>query len=155
MYISIIPFNEDLKFTNVELLKGTSHLLIKKINLKYKMQGTLLFDHVFIIHCVPDSLFFFFRWLFQPIQGPGLLFSSIIIFSQTVGLHGRVISLLQGHYLNTGQHKHRINAYTHQTFIPWVGFEPTIPAFKRAKTVHALDCAATVTSWLSLYCWYW
>jgi hypothetical protein len=25
------------------------------------------------------------------------------------------------------------------------GFEPTIPAFKRAKTFHALDRAATVT----------
>jgi hypothetical protein len=28
----------------------------------------------------------FFQWLFQPIQCPGLLFSSVIIFSQTVGL---------------------------------------------------------------------
>jgi hypothetical protein len=28
--------------------------------------------------------------------------------------------------------------------MPWVGFEPTIPAFERAKTVHALDRAATV-----------
>jgi hypothetical protein len=25
-----------------------------------------------------------------------------------------------------------------------VEFEPTIPVFERAKTVHALDCAATV-----------
>jgi hypothetical protein len=33
-------------------------------------------------------------------------------FSQTVGLFGRVISPSQGRYLNTGQHKHRINAYT-------------------------------------------
>jgi hypothetical protein len=30
-------------------------------------------------------------------------------FLQTVGLLGRVISLSQGLYLNTGQHKHRIN----------------------------------------------
>jgi hypothetical protein len=30
-----------------------------------------------------------------------------------------------------------------QTSMPWVGFEPTIPAFVRAKTFHALDCAAT------------
>jgi hypothetical protein len=29
--------------------------------------------------------------------------------------------------------------------MPQVGFEPTIPVFERAKTVHALDCAATVT----------
>jgi hypothetical protein len=26
----------------------------------------------------------------------------------------------------------------------WMGFEPTIPAFERAKHVHALDRAATV-----------
>jgi hypothetical protein len=26
----------------------------------------------------------------------------------------------------------------------WVGFETTIPAFERTKTVHALDSAATV-----------
>jgi hypothetical protein len=31
-----------------------------------------------------------------------------------------------------------------QTFIPQVGFEPTIPLFERAKTVHASDRAATV-----------
>jgi hypothetical protein len=28
--------------------------------------------------------------------------------------------------------------------MPGVGLDPTIPAFKRAKTVHALDRAATV-----------
>jgi hypothetical protein len=28
--------------------------------------------------------------------------------------------------------------------MPWVGFEPTIPAFELAKTVHVLDRAATV-----------
>jgi hypothetical protein len=30
--------------------------------------------------------------------------------------------------------------------MPCVGFEPTIPVFERAKTVHALDLAATVIS---------
>jgi hypothetical protein len=29
-----------------------------------------------------------------------------------------------------------------------VGFEPTIPVSERAKTVHALDRAATVTSYI-------
>jgi hypothetical protein len=38
---------------------------------------------------------FFLQWLFQAIQGPGLLFSSS-----------------QGLYLNRGQHKHRTNTYT-------------------------------------------
>jgi hypothetical protein len=28
--------------------------------------------------------------------------------------------------------------------MPGFGFEPTIPVFERANTVHALDCAATV-----------
>jgi hypothetical protein len=65
---------------------------------------------------------------------------------RTVWLLGRVISPSQGHYLNTGQHKHRINAYTHQTSMPWVRFKLTIPASERAKTVHVLDRAATVTS---------
>jgi hypothetical protein len=30
--------------------------------------------------------------------------------------------------------------------MPRVGFEPTIPAFQRAKIVHALDRATTVIS---------
>jgi hypothetical protein len=29
--------------------------------------------------------------------------------------------------------------------MPWVGFETTVLAFERAKTVHALDHAAIVT----------
>jgi hypothetical protein len=32
--------------------------------------------------------------------------------------------------------------------MPRVGFEPTIPGFERAKTVHALDCAATVIGYV-------
>jgi hypothetical protein len=31
-----------------------------------------------------------------------------------------------------------------QTYMPLVGFEPTVPVFERAKTVHVLDRAATV-----------
>jgi hypothetical protein len=37
-----------------------------------------------------------------------------------------------------------------QTFM---GFEPTISAFERAKTVHALDRAATVISLITSYRW--
>jgi hypothetical protein len=32
---------------------------------------------------------------------------------------------------------------TTQIFMPRMGFEPTIPVFERAKTVHGLDRAAT------------
>jgi hypothetical protein len=34
--------------------------------------------------------------------------------------------------------------------MPWVGFEPTIPASERAKTVHDLDRSAAVTGILSI-----
>jgi hypothetical protein len=40
-------------------------------------------------------------------------------FFTTVGLLGRVISPSQDRYVDTGQHKHRINAYTHQISMPW------------------------------------
>jgi hypothetical protein len=68
-----------------------------------------------------------------------------MIILQTVGLLGRVINSSQGLYLNAGWHKHRINEYTHQTSMPWVGFVATIPESERVKTVHALDRSATVT----------
>jgi hypothetical protein len=68
----------------------------------------------------------------------GHFFSFLILHTQTVGLLGRGISPSQGRYLHTEEHKHR------QTSMPSVGFEPTIPAFKRAKKVHALGRTATV-----------
>jgi hypothetical protein len=66
-------------------------------------------------------------------------FFSFLIHTQSVGLLERGISPSQGRYLPTEQHKHRINA---QTSMLRVGFEPTIPVFERAKTVHALHRAA-------------
>jgi hypothetical protein len=70
--------------------------------------------------------------------------------SPSVGLLGRGISPSQGRYLHT--EKHRQNKST-QTSMPRVGFEPTIPVFERAKTVHASDRAATVMgSWDTTYC---
>jgi hypothetical protein len=60
-------------------------------------------------------------------------------YTQTVGLLEWGIRQSQGRYLHTAQHKH-----TRQTTMPWVGFESTIPAFERVKTVHAFDRAATV-----------
>jgi hypothetical protein len=57
---------------------------------------------------------------------------------QSVGPLGQVMSPSQGRYLTQTQNKHT------QTSMPRVGFETTIPEFKRAKTVHALDRAATV-----------
>jgi hypothetical protein len=91
-----------------------------------------------------EEFIYFFDWFYSP-YGPWPLFS-LLICSQTVELLGRVIISSQGLYLNTGQHRYRINTYTHQISMPWVGFEPTITVSERAKTVHALDRAAIVTS---------
>jgi hypothetical protein len=58
---------------------------------------------------------------------------------QSVGLLGRGISPTQGRYLHrTTQRQNK----SRQTSMPSVGFEPTIPTFERAKTVHASDLAA-------------
>jgi hypothetical protein len=58
---------------------------------------------------------------------------------QSLGLLGRRNITSQGRYLYTGQHKHRMNTDVHALN----GLAPTIPVFERAKTFHALDCAAT------------
>jgi hypothetical protein len=62
-----------------------------------------------------------------------LCYFSFLILGQSVGLLGRRMSPSQGSYL------HRINADIHAL----MGFEPTMPAFERAKTIHALDRADT------------
>jgi hypothetical protein len=54
---------------------------------------------------------FIHQWPYIRLLGPGLYFSFVIIFTQTVGLLGRGISPSQGLYLHTGQHKHRINTH--------------------------------------------
>jgi hypothetical protein len=59
----------------------------------------------------------------------------------TVGFLGQEMSPSQGRYLHTEQHKE--NKRT-QTYMPRVGFERMTPLFELAKTVHALDRAATV-----------
>jgi hypothetical protein len=56
---------------------------------------------------------------------------------KTVGLLGRGISPSQDRYI------YKQNKRT-QTSMPWMGFEPMNPAFERAKTIQALDRAATV-----------
>jgi hypothetical protein len=38
-----------------------------------------------------------------------------------------------------------INAYTHQTSMPCVRFEPTIPASERANAVYSFDRSITLT----------
>jgi hypothetical protein len=96
------------------------------------------------------NAFFLFTGSTAPF-GPWPLIFSFRIILQTVGLLGHVISSLQGLYLNTGQHKHRINTYTYQISMSYVRFKPTIPAFQRAKVVHVPECATSVTDKLNSY----
>jgi hypothetical protein len=80
------------------------------------------------MHQLQTSLFCCFLWLYSPLLDLGR-FSVPCSHTQLVGLLGRG---KQTQYKRT------------QTYISWVGFEPTIPAFERAETVHALDRAGTV-----------
>jgi hypothetical protein len=50
-----------------------------------------------------------YLWLYSPLLGLGRFFS-LLIYTQSAG---RGINPLQGRYLHTEQHKHRINAHRH------------------------------------------
>jgi hypothetical protein len=68
------------------------------------------------VNTVLPSKYSFFRWLSQPNQGLGLLFSSVIIFTNGATPWTRdqpVARPLPKHWTTQ-----RINAYTHQTSIP-------------------------------------
>jgi hypothetical protein len=54
-----------------------------------------------------------YLWLYRSLLSLGRAFQFLDFFTQSVGLLGREISPSQGHYLHTGQHKHRINAHRH------------------------------------------
>jgi hypothetical protein len=58
------------------------------------------------------SFIFHSSMALQPFVEPRPLLQFCNFFSQAVGLLGRRISLPQGRYLYTGQHKHRIKVYT-------------------------------------------
>jgi hypothetical protein len=62
-------------------------------------------------------LYLFISMALPAHSGPRPLIEFRNLSSQTVGLLGRVISPSQGRCLNTGQHKHKINAYTHTPII--------------------------------------
>jgi hypothetical protein len=78
----------------------------------------------------------------QPFVGPWIFFQFLDLLYIRYNTLDRGISKPQGRYLRTGQQKTQ-NKLT-QTSMPQMGFEPTIPAFEREKTVHALDRAASV-----------
>jgi hypothetical protein len=77
-----------------------------------------------------------YLWLYSPLLDFGRFFSFLIFY--TVGStpwtgDQPVARPLPAHRTAQTQNKRT------QKYMPQVGFEPTIPVFERAKTVHALD----------------
>jgi hypothetical protein len=72
----------------------------------------------------------------QPFVGPWPILYFRNLFTQSVGLLGRGISMSQGLYLQTGQHKHRINAHTdiHASS----GIEDHDPSFRASEDSSCL-----------------
>jgi hypothetical protein len=127
------PVQRNLKLRNIRMCwnrANQSKFLIEVFSISALSH---MFSHYFF------SFFFLSLWLYSPF-GPWPLFQfrNLYIVGRTLG---RVISPSQGRYLHTEQHKHRINT---QISMPRAEFEPTIPVFEWAKTVHVLDRAAIV-----------
>jgi hypothetical protein len=79
--------------------------------------------------------------IYSPLLDPGRFFSFLILYTvgNTPWTRDQPVAMSLPTYRTTQTHNKRT-----QTSMSWVEFEHTIPAFERAKTVHALDCAATV-----------
>jgi hypothetical protein len=82
-----------------------------------------------------------YLWLYTPLLDLGRFFSFLIPY--TVGSAPWTGNQPVARPLPTHRTTETQNKYT-QTYMPWLGFEPTIPAFEWAKTVHVLDRAASV-----------
>jgi hypothetical protein len=79
--------------------------------------------------------------LYSPLLDLGHFFSFLILY--TVGRTPWTGDQPTARPLPTHRTTQTQNKRT-QTFMHWLGFDPTIPVFKRAKTVHTLDRTATV-----------
>jgi hypothetical protein len=82
-----------------------------------------------------------YLWLYSPLLNLGRFFSFLIFYTEgrTPWTEDQPIAKpLPTHRTAQTQNKRT------QKSMPQVGFEPTIPVFERAKTVHALGRAATV-----------
>jgi hypothetical protein len=88
-----------------------------------------------------SSNLFIYLWLYSPFLDPGNFFSFLLLC--TVGITPSTEDQPVARPLPTHRTIQTQNKRT-QTSMPWVGLEPTLAAFERAKTVHALDRAATV-----------
>jgi hypothetical protein len=72
----------------------------------------------------------------QPVVGPWPLLQFLGHFTQSVGLLGRGISPLQGRYLHTEQHKHRVKAHT--DIHAWSGIRAHDPSDRASEDSSCL-----------------
>jgi hypothetical protein len=97
-----------------------------------------------------DYQFLFFLLALQPLWAV-CQFSDIFTAGRTPWTGHQLVSRPLPKHRTAKTQK---NTYTHQTSMLYVGFEPTITASERAKTVHALDRSATVAGQQSLWLCY-
>jgi hypothetical protein len=91
---------------------------------------------------------FIHQWLYSPLLGHVRFFSFVILYTdcRTPWTGDQPVARpISTHRTAQTQNKRT------QTSMPLVGFEPTTPVFERAKTVDALDRAATIDRLLKLY----
>jgi hypothetical protein len=145
IHLNILPSKAAITYS---ILKISSYSVSRRLTDVSGWNGTLIavVQHWLFMHV--SILLFLLLWLYSPLLGLGPFFSFLILYTA-----GRtpwtgdqsVARSLPTHRTTQTQNKHTI-----QTSMPWVGFEPMIPAFERAKTVHALDRAATVIGCLCM-----
>jgi hypothetical protein len=74
---------------------------------------------MFVVLDLRWELFFIYPFLlYRALTVSRFMLLILWIYTQSVGLLGRVIGQSQGLYLNTGHHKHRINAHTPNIHAP-------------------------------------
>jgi hypothetical protein len=147
-------------FQKIELfittaVKASNHKLPKTLFYTYTLKNYVTVPTIFFLsvykysgHCKQFSPCLYLSMSPQPFLGPWTISRFLIFYtvSRTPWTGDQPVTRpLPTHRTIQTQNKRP------QTSMHQVGFELTIPAFERAKTVHALDRAATVIGSRYLY----
>jgi hypothetical protein len=110
------PQRPDRLYGPPSLLSSMCHHLVLRSRMVELYLHSPICLHGTMINSAHGQLFFYVSLPAHSGPRPSIQFRNH--FSQAAKLTGRVISPSQSRYLNTGQQKHRINSYTHQTSMP-------------------------------------
>jgi hypothetical protein len=105
--------------------------------------------HIVLVTGLEPSTSIIYQWLYDRLLDLGRFFGFLIFYAvcRTPWTGDQPVARqLPAHWTAQAQNKRT------QTPMPQAGFEPTIPVLERAKTVHALDGAATVIGRPSIIC---